>query len=135
MRTERPILLVEDDQIDIMTVQRALRDLAVPNALVTAENGEEAIRYLQDDTNKPGLILLDLNMPVMNGIEFLKVIKSDAKLKCIPVVVLTTSSEQRDKYESYELGIAGYMTKPVDYRKFVDLMRTIDTYWTLSETL
>ncbi len=135
MRTERPILLVEDDQIDIMTVQRALRDLAVLNALVTAENGEDAIRYLQDDNNKPGLILLDLNMPVMNGIEFLKVIKSDARLKCIPAVVLTTSTEQRDKYQSYELGIAGYMTKPVDYRKFVDLMRTIDTYWTLSETI
>lgn len=135
MRTERPILLVEDDQIDIMTVQRALRELTVPNTLITAENGEEAIRSLQDDNTKPGLILLDLNMPVMNGIEFLKLIKSDAKLKCIPVVVLTTSTEQCDKYDSYELGIAGYMVKPVDYRKFVDLMRTIDTYWTLSEPI
>jgi len=85
--------------------------------------------------DKPCLILLDLNMPVMNGFEFLKIIKSDASLKCIPVVVLTTSTEPSDKYDSYELGIGGYMAKPVDYRKFVDLMRTIDTYWTLSETV
>jgi len=135
MRTEKPILLVEDDQIDIMTVRRALRDLSVSNTLVAAENGEEALRYLQENSDKPCLILLDLNMPVMNGIEFLKVVKSDARLKRIPVVVLTTSVEQRDKYESYELGIAGYMAKPVEYRKFLDLMHTIDTYWTLSETI
>lgn len=135
MRTEKPILLVEDDQIDIMTVRRALRDLSVPNALVTTENGEEAIQYLINSTVIPCLILLDLNMPVMNGIEFLKVVKSDARLKYIPVVVLTTSVEQRDIYDSYELGIAGYMAKPVDYRKFLDLMHTIDTYWTLSETV
>lgn len=135
MRTEKPILLVEDDQIDIMTVRRALQDLSVPNKLVTAENGEEAMHYLLNNNDKPCLILLDLNMPVMSGIEFLKAMKSDARLKRIPVVVLTTSVEQCDKYDSYELGIAGYMAKPVEYRKFLDLMHTIDTYWTLSEAV
>ncbi len=81
----------------------------------------------------PVLILLDLNMPVMNGIEFLQVVKHHARWRRIPVVVLTTSEEEQDKIASFDLSVAGYMTKPVDYRKFVDAMRTIDAYWTLSE--
>ena len=81
----------------------------------------------------PCLILLDLNMPVMNGIEFLQVVKQHARWRRIPAVVLTTSQEEQDKIASFDLSVAGYMTKPVDYRKFVDAMRTIDAYWTLSE--
>lgn len=131
----KPILLVEDDQIDTMTVKRALKELHVTNPLVHAENGEAALRHLNDPANdRPCLILLDLNMPVMGGIEFLRAIKSDDRnLKRIPVVVLTTSEEQRDKVESFDLGVAGYMRKPVDYQQFVETMRTIDAYWTVSE--
>jgi CheY-like chemotaxis protein len=130
----KPILLVEDDQIDTMTVKRALKELHVVNPVAHVENGEAALAYLHDVTkDRPCLILLDLNMPVMGGIEFLRAAKGEAGLRRIPVVVLTTSEEQRDKVESFDLGVAGYMRKPVDYRQFVETIRTIDAYWTVSE--
>ena len=134
MRNCKPILLVEDDTIDAMTVRRAFKDLSITNPLEHRLNGEEALAYLQDDANeRPCVILLDLNMPKMNGTEFLKVAKADAALKRIPVVVLTTSNEERDIVESFRLSVAGYIIKPVDYRKFVEAIQTIDLYWTLSE--
>ena len=130
----KPILLVEDDQVDVMTVKRALKEIHVINPVVNMENGEEALLYLRNpDNEKPCIILLDLNMPIMNGIEFLQVMKHDPLLRRIPVVVLTTSEEQQDKINSFDLGVAGYMAKPVDYRQFVEVMRTIDAYWTISE--
>lgn len=131
----RPILLVEDDQIDMMTVVRALKELHVTNRVEHVENGEAALRYLNDPArDRPCLILLDLNMPVMGGIEFLRVVKGDAlPRRRIPVVVLTTSEEQQDKLESFDLGVAGYIRKPVDYKRFVETMRTINAYWTVSE--
>jgi len=131
---DKPILLVEDDQVDVMTVQRALKEIKVTNPVVTLENGEAALKYLRDPkSEKPCIILLDLNMPIMNGIEFLEVMKHDDQLKRIPVIMLTTSEEQQDKIHSFDLGVAGYMAKPVDYRQFVEVMRTIDAYWTISE--
>lgn len=134
MKNAKPILLVEDDQVDAITVKRALKDLNVTNRLDISSNGEEALDFLKNDRNqKPGIILLDLNMPRMNGIEFLKIAKKDELLKRIPVVVLTTSKEEQDRIESFELGVAGYMIKPVDYLQFVEVMRAIDMYWTLSE--
>ncbi len=134
MRSKRPILLVEDDLVDRMTVERALKEIKVANKLVMVENGEEALDYLRDPTSeKPGIILLDLNMPRMNGIDFLKVAKQDPAIKRIPVIVLTTSRDERDRVESFNLGIAGYMLKPVDYLQFVEVVRAIDMYWTLSE--
>lgn len=132
--TNKPILLIEDDQVDTMTVKRALKEIHVTNPLVHVENGEEAMHYLRDpQREKPCIMLLDLNMPIMNGIEFLQVAKHDDQLKRIPVVVLTTSEEQQDKVNSFNLGVAGYMAKPVDYRQFVEVMRSIDAYWTISE--
>ncbi len=134
MRTTKPVLLVEDDAIDTMTVRRAFRDLKLSNPLAHATNGEEALKYLNDPENpKPCVILLDLNMPRMNGVEFMRVIKVDPALKKIPVVVLTTSRDDRDIVESYKLSAAGYIIKPVDYKKFVEAIRTIDVYWTISE--
>ena len=131
---DKPILLVEDDRVDVMTVNRALKEIKVTNPVVNLENGEEALKYLRDPEKvKPCIILLDLNMPIMNGIEFLEVVKHDAQLRRIPVVVLTTTGEQQDKINSFDLGVAGYMAKPVDYRQFVEVMRTIDAYWTISE--
>ena len=132
--SDKPILLVEDDKVDVMTVMRALKEIKVTNPVVNLENGEEALKYLRDPkSDKPCIILLDLNMPIMNGIEFLQVVKHEVLLKRIPVVVLTTSEEQQDKMNSFDLGVAGYMAKPVDYRQFVEVMRTIDAYWTISE--
>lgn len=133
--TCKAILLVEDDQVDAMTVKRALKELHVVNRLEHVENGEEALTYLRNPAReRPCLILLDINMPIMNGIEFLQAVKTDAKLKSIPAVALTTSDEQEDKMETFELGIAGYMRKPVDYQQFVEIIRTIDAYWTISES-
>jgi CheY-like chemotaxis protein len=127
-------MLVEDDEVDAMTVRRALKELHVANPLVQAENGEEALAYLrQPGQVMPCIILLDLNMPVMGGIEFLQVAKQDAALRRIPVVVLTTSEEQQDKVASFDLSVAGYIRKPVDYKQFVEAVRSIDAYWTLSE--
>jgi CheY-like chemotaxis protein len=134
MKGKKPILLIEDDRVDQITVKRALKDINVTNLLITVGNGEEALEFLRNEKNeKPGIILLDLNMPKMNGIEFLKVAKQDNSLKRIPVVVLTTSKQDQDKIESFNLGVAGYMIKPVDYLQFVEVIRTINMYWTLSE--
>jgi len=134
MRTSRPILLVEDDNIDAMTVKRALKDLKVTNQLVHVINGEEAINYLQSkDNHRPSVILLDLNMPKMNGFEFLKIAKDDAELRQIPVIVLTTSKDEQDKIESFHFCVAGYIVKPANYKNFVEAMRTVDLYWSLSE--
>ena len=134
MRCSKPILLIEDDNVDVMTVERVFRDLKIANQLVSTSNGEQALEYLRSNGNKkPCVILLDLNMPKMNGTEFLKIIKTDESLKKIPVVVLTTSSQQQDVIESFDLGAAGYMVKSVDYGKFVETIRTINLYWTLSE--
>ena len=134
MRNRKPILLVEDDRIDAMTVQRALKDIKVANQVIIRENGEEALEYLRDEANfKPAIILLDLNMPKMNGIEFLEVAKTDDSIKKIPVIVLTTSHGEWDRLQSFDLGAAGYMVKPVDYTQFVEVIRVIDLYWTLSE--
>jgi len=134
MRNSRPILLAEDDKVDAMTVRRAFNDLKVGNPLVHAVNGEDALKYLKGNGNKkPCVIILDLNMPKMNGIEFLRVIKADDSFRSIPVIVLTTSKEEQDKIESFKLSVAGYIIKSVDYKKFVDAVKVIDLYWTLSE--
>jgi CheY-like chemotaxis protein len=135
MNQKQTILLVEDDEIDIKSVKRAFNEINVTNPLEITHNGEEALRYLKDGKKKrPGLILLDLRMPRMDGIEFLKVIKKEDALRIIPVVVLTTSKEDEDKAEGYNLGISGYMMKPVNYIDFVEVIKTIKMYWTLSES-
>lgn len=134
MKSKKPILLVEDDRIDVMTVRRALKEIKVTNNIVVAGNGEEALTYLQNTQNTlPCIILLDLNMPKMNGIEFLEIAKKDDKIKKIPIIVLTTSQEEKDRTASFNNGVAGYMSKPIDYKLFVEVIKTIDLYWTLSE--
>jgi CheY-like chemotaxis protein len=117
-----------------MTLKHVLDDQKVINPLVQVTNGEEALEYLRNDGNQePCLILLDLNMPKMNGVEFLKIVKANETLKKIPIVVLTTSTEEQDIAESFRRGAAGYMVKSVDYKKFVEIVRAIDVYWSLSE--
>ena len=134
MQRPKNILLVEDDRVDCMTIKRALGEVKINNRLDMVGNGEEALAYLLSaDNDLPGLILLDLNMPRMNGIEFLKTVKTHAGLKKIPVVVLTTSRAEPDINASFELGAAGYMVKPLDYREFIEAVVTIARYWRLSE--
>ncbi len=129
----KPILLVEDDEIDIMTVKRAVKTLKIPNPLHLANNGEEALEYLEENaTQLPGIIILDINMPRMNGIEFLNIIKKDHRYLRIPVIVLTTSKEHQDRYESFNLNVAGYMIKPVIFDEFVKVIDIIHKYWSTS---
>ena len=134
MRNSKPILLLEDDTVDAMTVKRALKELKVLNPLVRTCNGEDGLAYLREEKNpKPCVILLDLNMPKMNGLEFLKAVKADEQFKMIPAIVLTTSKDDQERIRGYQLNVAGYIIKPVDYAKFVEAVRIIDLYWTLSE--
>ena len=134
MPRPRNILLVEDDRVDSMTIRRALEEVEINNHLDTVSNGEEALAYLLSAENElPALILLDLNMPMMNGMEFMQTVKKHASLKKIPVVVLTTSRAEQDISASFELGAAGYMVKPLDYREFIEAVVTIARYWQLSE--
>jgi len=134
MDKSKSILLLEDDTVDVMTIKRALKQLNVDNPLKLAGNGEEGLGYLNQTTELPGLIILDINMPKMNGLEFLEQIKKNEKWRVIPVVILTTSLDQNDKWTSFQLGITGYMVKPVDYDRFKDMMATVIKYWGFSES-
>jgi len=134
MRSMKPIMLVEDDHVDAMTLKRALKDLKVVNQLVHRINGEEAIEYLKDESNpRPCVIFLDLNMPKMNGIEFLQIVKTNNDFRRIPIIVFTTSKNEWDRFETFNLSAAGYIVKPADYKSFVEAIRTVELYWTLSE--
>lgn len=134
------ILLVEDDEVDVMNVRRAFKKNNIANPLYIAANGLEALAILRGQAkiepvmpSARRLILLDLNMPRMNGIEFLRELRLDETLRSIPVIVLTTSNEDRDKVEAYNLNVAGYILKPVTFSNFVEVMATLNKYWMLSE--
>ncbi|MDD5327740.1 MAG: response regulator [Phycisphaerae bacterium] len=129
----KPVLLVEDDSIDAMSVKRAFQHLHIKNKLVLVGNGEEALEYLQNKDNaKPQIILLDLNMPKMNGIEFMKIAKADDDLKRIPVIILTTSKADQDRVETFNLGVAGYIMKPMNHEEFIGMMDKIHQYWEMT---
>jgi CheY-like chemotaxis protein len=134
MRSSRPILLVDDDNTEMMSVKRALKELNVTNELVHHLDGEEALNYLREHINKsPCVILLDLNMPKMNGTDFLVAVKADAALRQIPIIVMTISNNESDKDKCFELCAAGYVVKPANYEELIKAMKTLDAYWTLSE--
>jgi CheY-like chemotaxis protein len=129
------ILLVDDDDIDVMTVQRAFRKNNLANVLKVAGDGIQALEMLRSGEvpidNR--IILLDINMPRMDGIEFLRELRADPALASATVVVLTTSNEDRDRIQAYELNVAGYLLKPVTFASFVEKMAMLDNYWTLME--
>ncbi|HSU67446.1 MAG TPA: response regulator [Tepidisphaeraceae bacterium] len=129
------ILLVEDDELDVMNVRRAFKKNNIVNPLYTAGNGLEALEMLRNGSvpGKRRLVLLDLNMPRMGGIEFLKALRADPDLAATSVVVLTTSDEERDRVEAYKLNVAGYILKPVTLLAFVELMATLNKYWSVNE--
>lgn len=129
------ILLVEDDQVDVMNVTRAFEKNKILNPLYVATNGAEALTMLRDDSvpRNRRLVLLDLNMPGMNGIEFLRELRADPELKSTPVVVLTTSNDERDKVNAYGFNVAGYLVKPVTFPSFMELTAALNKYWTLVE--
>jgi CheY-like chemotaxis protein len=129
------ILLVEDDDVDVMNVQRAFKRNNIANPLFIARNGIEALELLKsgDVPVNRRIVLLDLNMPQMNGIEFLRTLRQDEELKLTPVVVLTTSNDERDRIEAYNLNVAGYLLKPVTFTSFCEVMAALNKYWALVE--
>lgn len=129
------ILLVDDDEVDVMTVKRAFQKANIANPIFVASNGVDALALLRAGGIPPQrrLILLDLNMPRMNGIEFLRELRKDPELQAITVVVLTTSNEDRDRVEAFQLNVAGYLLKPVTFHTFAEVMATLNKYWTLME--
>ncbi|MDY7094261.1 MAG: response regulator [Acidobacteriota bacterium] len=123
------ILLVEDDRVDAMAVERAFRELDIEDRLEVVADGQEALEHLELASDKvPDLILLDLNMPRMSGVEFLFARQSHEVLRRIPVVVMTTSTDEKDRVSSFDLGVAGYIVKPVDYHQFVDEIRSLQRF-------
>ncbi len=129
------IQLVEDDDVDVMNVRRAFQKHHIANPLFVAGNGVEALERLRSGEIPRGrrIVLLDLNMPRMNGIEFLRELRQDPELKSTTVVVLTTSNDERDKVDAYDLNVAGYLLKPVTFSNFCEVMAALNKYWTLVE--
>lgn len=133
------IMLVDDDQVDVMNVQRAFKKNNITNQLYVANNGIEALELLRgtEQTEKitpaPKIILLDINMPKMNGIEFLRELREDPALHSISVFIMTTSNDDRDKFDAYNLNVAGYILKPVSFEKFVNAVSVLNNYWKLCE--
>ena len=140
---EIDILLVEDNPNDAELAMRAFRKNKLANNVIRVCDGEEALDYIfargsfnyRDRLNIPKLILLDLKLPKVDGLEVLKIIKADAVTKLIPVVVLTSSHEENDMVESYRLGVNSYIVKPVDFDKFIASVRDIGLYWLLMNQL
>ena len=126
---EITILLVEDNEGDIILTQEALRDGKIKNNIIIARDGVEALALLDSGESLPDLILLDINLPKLNGLEVLTAIKTDLRLKTIPVIMLSTSDEQNDILTSYNNYANCFITKPVDFNRFIDVVRTIETFW------
>lgn len=129
------ILLVEDDELDVENVRRAFKRANITSPLWVASDGEEALRLLRGSEfpRKRRLVLLDLNLPKMSGIELLRELRSDPALRPQSVVVLTTSNEDRDRTEAYGFNVAGYLLKPITFQPFVDIMATLHRYWSMVE--
>lgn len=132
------VLLVEDDEVDIMNVQRAFKKSGVSHFLHIARNGVEALEILNKtepsiEIPAPRIVLLDLNMPRMNGIEFLTQIRKNPELRSVMVLIMTTSNQESDKIAAYDLNVAGYILKPLSSDGFIDIVSTLDQYWQLCE--
>ena len=133
--TTMKVLLIEDDLIEVMKLKRSISKLDMDVTLVEAKNGEEALDLLKDSQSLPDLIFLDLNMPKINGIEFLKILKSDDVLRYLPTVILTTSSNRKDVLECYKVGVAGYILKPLKYDEYLEKIQKTLLYWSVNELI
>lgn len=135
MKKNLNILLVEDNLIEIMKMKRAISLLNLNHKLYEAENGEEAINFLEGKSNTLDIILLDLNMPRINGIEFLKILKQNGDFKHIPTIILTTSCNQKDLLECFKIGMSGYVLKPLKYEDYVKKIEAVLNYWSINELI
>jgi len=129
------ILLVEDDMIEIMKLNRTITVNNLPHKIIEAKNGDEALSILRNKDHLPDIILLDLNMPKLNGIEFLEILKNDEVLKYIPTIIITTSSNHKDILECYKIGIAGYIIKPLKYEDYQEKVKRLLEYWSVNELI
>ena len=129
------VLLIEDDTIEVMKLNRTISTLNLKHKIIEAHDGEQALAILKDESSLPDIILLDLNMPKINGIEFLKIVKNDPHLKYLPTIVLTTSNNKRDLLECYKIGIAGYVLKPLKYDEYVAKVEKLLAYWSINELI
>ncbi|MBC5836950.1 response regulator [Flavobacterium muglaense] len=129
------ILLIEDDAIEVMKFNRVLSTMDIKHKIVEAANGEEALTVLKVKEIIPDIIICDLNMPKINGIEFLGILKNDDYLKYIPAIILTTSNNRVDVMECYRIGIAGYLIKPLKYDDYVDRIKKLIDYWSCNELI
>lgn len=133
------ILVAEDDEVDVMNIKRAFKKNKVQNPVHFASNGQEAWEMLKGSEDHPPMnpipriLLLDINMPKMNGLELLEKIRSDEDLRTLSVFILTTSDDDNDKWRAHDLNVAGYIIKPVNFEKFVYAVATLNSYWSLSE--
>lgn len=127
------ILFIEDDKIETMKMQRTVSKMASNYTITEAKNGEEALKLLETNKRLPDIILLDLNMPRMNGIEFLKILKANDSYKYLPTIVLTTSQNRADLLECYRIGIAGYIIKPLKYQAYEEKLQKVLAYWEVNE--
>ena len=135
MRKSLNILLLEDDTIEVMKFNRVLKKLDLNHKIIEANNGEEALDILKNKAIIPDIIVLDLNMPRLNGIEFLTILKNDEVLKYIPSIILSTSANHKDMMECYKIGIAGYILKPLKYEDYVDRIQNLLAYWSSNELI
>lgn len=133
MQKSLRILFIEDDTIECMKFNRVIKTLELNHQITEAKNGEEALEILK--ANQPDIIILDLNMPKLNGIEFLTILKKDAVLKYIPAIILTTSNNYKDVKQCYKIGIAGYILKPLKYEDYVYKIQKLLDYWDCNELI
>ena len=129
------ILFIEDDTIEIMKFNRVVSSLGLAHQITESNNGEIALAMLESKENLPDIIILDLNMPKLNGIEFLTILKNDPILKYIPIIILTTSSNFKDVKECYKIGVAGYIIKPLKYENYVFKIQKLLDYWCCNELI
>lgn len=135
MKPNELILVLEDDRVDALALTHAFRDAGVTNPMQICSSGKEALeQLLKEDVPLPGLILLDLNLPGMSGLDFLRHIKNQTRWRRIPVIVLTTSNEERDRHQAFDLSAAGYLVKPMNYDAFVAIMKVVASYWLHNES-
>ena len=138
----RTILYVEDNQLDIELTMEVLKENNIVNPVVVANDGVYALEYLMCEgqykgrkSGNPGMILLDLKMPRMDGLEFLAIVKKDAKFKHIPVIILTSSREEKDLIKGYDLGLNAYVVKPIDFTSLIDIVKQMEVFWLIVNEL
>jgi len=137
MENNLKILLIEDDAIEVMKFKRVLSKMkeSIQYNLNIAQDGEQALEFLKSKLDIPDIILLDLNMPKIGGIEFLSILKADETLKYIPTIILSTSNNEKDLLDCYKIGIAGYVVKPLKYEEYVLKIEKLLNYWSINQMI